>query len=160
LFKILHGINWLFGPIGIKLFEWIKELVMNVQFHSQVYKLNLINNNLFKQFDDAFDWSIGHCRYYNMLPKSMEFISKFRDCQKIVSEKEIMLFVRDISIVFLLKKSKLISNHSVLSKYQIKLKTQHNNEINKHLHIDFSTEIVINHLLHLKVVSFQIDPSL
>jgi hypothetical protein len=52
----------------MKIFEWIKELVMNDQFHSQAYqllptKLNLINNNLSKQFNDAFDFSIQNCRF-------------------------------------------------------------------------------------------------
>jgi hypothetical protein len=41
---------------------------MKEEFHFQAYKLlptklNLINNNLSKQFDDAFDDSIQNCKF-------------------------------------------------------------------------------------------------
>jgi hypothetical protein len=41
---------------------------MSDQFHYQAYKLlpsklNLTNNNLSKQFNEAFDRSIQHCRF-------------------------------------------------------------------------------------------------
>ncbi len=60
--------QWLFDGIGVKLYEWIKELVMNNQFQYQAYKLlpsklNLTNNNLSKQFNEAFDRSIHDCRF-------------------------------------------------------------------------------------------------
>jgi hypothetical protein len=60
--------QWLFSITGIKLFEWIKELVDNDKFRSQAYnlipsKLNLTNNVLSELFDKSLDTVIQSCGF-------------------------------------------------------------------------------------------------
>ena len=53
--------QWLFQQIGLKTFDWIRDIVISNRFSFEVYqlisnKLNLTNKKLSQQFDEAFDW--------------------------------------------------------------------------------------------------------
>lgn len=55
--------QWLFSQIGLRIFEWIRELVMNDRFSFQSYqlipmKLNLTNNKLSQCFNEGRDWCL------------------------------------------------------------------------------------------------------
>ena len=76
--------QWLFQQIGLKIFQWIHEIVINDRFSFQAYqliptKLNLTNNKLSQHFNEAFAWNIEHYPFirnrFNQLLK-VDFINE------------------------------------------------------------------------------------